>query len=140
MKVALKKRIIMMRRNYKLSLLVLLLAFASCSFTTKKFQDPNKDKLLIQLITYVLDKGHFSPQDINDDFSKEVFTDYLEQLDHFKRYFYASDMSEFETYKSALVDQIKAYDVTFFDITHERFLKRSVESKDVYNDVLSKRF
>jgi len=140
MKVALKKRIIMMRRNYKLSLLVLLLAFASCSFTTKKFQDPNKDKLLIQLITYVLDKGHFSPQDINDDFSKEVFTDYLEQLDPFKRYFYASDISEFETYETALDDQIKAYDVTFFNITHERLLKRIEESKDVYKDVLSKRF
>ena len=130
----------MMRRNYKLSLLVLLLAFASCSFTTKKFQDPNKDKLLIQLITYVLDKGHFSPQDINDDFSKEVFTDYLEQLDPFKRYFYASDISEFEAYETALDDQIKAYDVTFFNITHERLLKRIEESKDVYKDVLSKRF
>ena len=129
-----------MRRNYKLSLLVLLLAFASCSFTTKKFQDPNKDKLLIQLITYVLDKGHFSPQDINDDFSKEVFTDYLEQLDPFKRYFYASDISEFEAYETALDDQIKAYDVTFFNITHERLLKRIEESKDVYKDVLSKRF
>ena len=123
-----------------MSLLVLLLAFASCSFTTKKFQDPNKDKLLIQLITYVLDKGHFSPQDINDDFSKEVFTDYLEQLDPFKRYFYASDISEFEAYETALDDQIKAYDVTFFNITHERLLKRIEESKDVYKDVLSKRF
>ena len=59
-----------MKRNYKLLLLVLLLAFASCSFTTKKFSDPDKDKLLVQLITYVLDQGHFSPKDLNDSFSE----------------------------------------------------------------------
>lgn len=130
----------MMKRNYKLLLLVLLLAFASCSFTTKKFQDPNKDKLLIQLITYVLEEGHFSPQDINDEFSEAVFTDYLEQLDPFKRYFYASDIEEFKAYQDQLDDQIKAYDLSFFNLTHERLLKRISESKDLYKDVLSKPF
>ncbi|MGS2725226.1 carboxy terminal-processing peptidase [Psychroserpens sp. BH13MA-6] len=127
-----------MKRNYKLLLLVLLLAFASCSFTTKKFQDPNKDKLLIQLITYVLEQGHFNPQDINDGFSEEVFNDYLEQLDPFKRYFYASDIKEFEAYKNQLDDQIKAYDITFFNITHDRLLKRIAESKNIYKEVLAK--
>ena len=130
----------MMKRNYKLSLLVLLLAFASCSFTTKKFQDPNKDKLLIQLITYVLEQAHFSPQEINDEFSEEVFSDYLEQLDPFKRYFYASDIKEFEAYEMLLDDQIKAYDLSFFNLTHERYLERILESKEIYKDVLSKPF
>jgi carboxyl-terminal processing protease len=129
-----------MKRNYKLSLLVLLLAFASCSFTTKKFQDPNKDKLLIQLITYVLEQAHFSPQEINDEFSEEVFSDYLEQLDPFKRYFYASDIKEFEAYEMLLDDQIKAYDLSFFNLTHERYLERILESKEIYKDVLSKPF
>ena len=130
----------MMKRNYKLLLLVLLLAFASCSFTTKKFQDPNKDKTLIQLITYVLEEGHFSPQDLNDNFSKEVFDDYLEQLDPFKRYFFASDIKEFEVYKDQLDDQIKAYDISFFNLTHERLLKRIEDSKEFYKDVLSESF
>ncbi|MGK0430799.1 MAG: carboxyl-terminal processing protease, partial [Psychroserpens sp.] len=130
----------MMKRNYKLSLLVLLLAFASCSFTTKKFQDPNKDKLLLQLITYVLEQAHFSPQEINDQFSEEVFSDYLEQLDPFKRYFYTSDIKEFEAYKTLLDDQIKAYDLSFFNLTHERYLERISESKEIYTDVLSKPF
>ncbi|WP_299339142.1 carboxy terminal-processing peptidase [uncultured Psychroserpens sp.] len=129
-----------MKRNYKLLLLVLLLAFASCSFTTKKFQDPNKDKLLIQLITYVLEEGHFNPQDLNDRFSEEVFDDYLEQLDPFKRYFHASDIKEFEAYKDQIDDQLKAYDVSFFNLTHNRLLKRIEESKEIYKDVLSEPF
>lgn len=130
----------MMKRNYKLLLVGLLLAFASCSFTTKKFQDPNKDKLLIQLIKYVLEQGHFSPQDINDDFSKNVYNDYLKQLDPFKRYFYASDIKEFDAYKDKIDDQINDYDVSFFNITHERLLKRIEESKAIYKDVLSRPF
>ena len=130
----------MMKRNYKLLLLVLLLAFASCSFTSKKFEDPNKDKLLIQLVTYLLDEGHFSPQDINDDFSKEVFDEYLEQLDPLKRYFHASDIKEFEKYKTDLDDQIKAYDVSFFNITYDRYLQRLAESKEIYKEVLKNPF
>ena len=49
----------MMKKNYRVLLLVLLLAFASCSFTSKTFEDTDKDKLLIQLITYVLEELAF---------------------------------------------------------------------------------
>ena len=133
-------KIEIMRGNYKFLLLALLIAFASCSFTSKTFDNPDKDKLLIQLITYVLDQGHFDPQDINDDFSANVFEDYLNQLDPFKRYFYESDIKEFEAYKNQLDDQIKAYDVTFFSLTHERLLKRIEESKALYSEILDKPF
>lgn len=129
-----------MKGNYKFLLLALLIAFASCSFTSKTFEDPDKDKLLIQLITYVLDQGHFDPQDINDDFSANVFEDYLNQIDPFKRYFYASDIKEFEAFKDQLDDQIKAYDVSFFSLTHERLLLRIEESKKIYNQILDEPF
>lgn len=129
-----------MQRNYKLLLLVLLLAFASCSFTSKKFENPDKDRLVFELVTYLLDEMHFSPQEVNDDFSKEVFDDYLEQLDPLKRYFYASDIKEFEKYKTDLDDQIKAYDVTFFNLTYNRYVQRLSESKELYKEVLKHPF
>ncbi len=129
-----------MKGNYKFLLLALLIAFASCSFTSKKFEDPDKDKLLIQLITYLLDQGHFEPKDINDDFSSHVFEDYLNNLDPFKRYFYESDIKEFEAYRDKIDDQIKAYDVSFFDLTHQRLLQRIAESKEIYKNILEKPF
>lgn len=130
-----------MKGNYKFLLLAFLIAFASCSFTSKKFDDnPDKDKLLIQLITYVLDNGHFNPQDLNDNFSENVFEDYLNQLDPFKRYFYESDIKEFEAYKKQLDDQIRDYDVAFFNLTHDRLLKRIEESKAIYAEILEKPF
>lgn len=125
-----------MKRKYNILLLTLLLAFASCSFTTKTFDDPNKDKSLLQLITYVLEEGHFDPKDINDTFSEGVFEDYLEQIDPFRRYFLQSDIEEFEAYKDKIDDQLKGYELTFFNLTHERLLKRMAESKDLYREVL----
>ncbi len=129
-----------MKRNYNILILMLLLAFASCSFTTKTFSDPNKDKLLIQVITYVLERGHFDPKDMNDAFSAEVYADYLDQLDPLKQYFYQSDIKEFEKYKTEIDDQIKALDISFFNLTHERLMQRIEEAKVIYRDVLSKPF
>jgi len=129
-----------MKRNNKLLLLVLLLAFASCSFTSKKFEDPNKDKLLIELVTYMLGQNHFNPKEMNDGFSEEIFDEYLEQLDPLKRYFYASDIEEFEKYKTDLDDQIKASDVSFFNLTYDRYIQRLAESKEIYKEVLKKPF
>ena len=86
----------MMKRNINILMLTLLLAFASCSFTTKTFDNDDKDKLLIQLITYVLEQGHFDPKAMDDNFSVGVYEDYLQQLDPFKRYFHESDIRDFE--------------------------------------------
>ncbi len=131
-----------MKRNYNILLLTLLLAFASCSFTTKTIDDDDtdKDKILMQLITMILEQGHFQPKDINDNFSEAIFEKYIDQIDPYKRYFYESDINEFKKYKTELDDQIMAYDVSFFDLTHERLLKRMEESQEVYKEVLKESF
>ncbi len=129
-----------MKRKFNIALLTLLFAFASCSFTTKTFENSDKDKLLVQLITYVLEQGHFNPKNMDDNFSEGVFNDYLEQLDPFKRYFYASDIKEFEKYKYEIDDQLMEYDLSFFNLTHERLIQRIEESKSVYEEILEQPF
>lgn len=129
-----------MKRNYKVLLLLLLLAFASCSFTTKKFTNPDKDKLLIQIITWVLGEGHFNPIAMDDRFSEELFEDYLGIIDPVKRYFYESDFKDFEKFKLTLDDQLKATDITFFNVVNDRMLKRIEEAKAIYKEVLSEPF
>ncbi len=119
---------------------VLLLAFASCSFTTKTFTDPDKDKMLIQIITYVLERGHFDPKTVDDEFSEEVYVDFLESLDPYKRFFYESDIKDFDKYKTEIDEQLKAYDISFFKIAHERLLKRIGESQEIQAAILSKPF
>ena len=129
-----------MKRNCRILLLVLLLAFASCSFTTKKFSDPDKDKLLIQIITFVLEKGHFNPIAMDDKFSEDFFEDYIKISDPFKRYFYESDYKDFEKYKLLIDDQLKTSDITFFNVVNIRMLKRLEEAKAIYKEILAKPF
>ena len=129
-----------MKINYKVLSLLLLLAFASCSFTSKKFSNPDKDKLLIQIITFVIEQGHFDPIAIDDAFSEELFSDFIEVIDPVKRYFYESDYKDFEKYKLTIDDQLKVSDITFFNVVYERFISRIEESKSIYKDILSKPF
>ena len=129
-----------MKRNFYLLMLTILLAFASCSFTSKTFDDPDKDKMLVQIITYILERGHYDPKAMDDNFSAEVFSDYLENLDPFKRYFYQSDIEEFEKYKTLLDDQLKDYDISFFNLTFSRLEQRMQESEALFKDILSSPF
>lgn len=129
-----------MRRNYNILLLVLVLAFGSCSFTTKVDDNPDKDKLLIQIITLALDQLHFEPKTVDDAFSKEIFEDYLEQVDPLKRYFLKSDIDDFKQYESEIDDQLRAYDISFFNAVHERLIKRQEEAKVYYKEILEKPF
>ena len=129
-----------MRRNYKILVLVLLMAAASCSFTTKSFDDPDKDKLLIDLITYVLQRGHYDAKTIDDDFSKEVYKDYLGSVDPLKRFFYAEDIKEFSVFEDKIDNQIQNKELSFFNLTHSRLQERMAEVRGIYKEILAEPF
>jgi|TARA_R110002020_G_scaffold204528_2_gene408683 carboxyl-terminal processing protease len=129
-----------MKKNMKILFLGVLMAVTSCSFTTKEFNDPDKDKVLLDLITYVLEKGHYSPADMDDTFSAGVYDDFINALDPLKRYFIASDIEEFSAYRTLIDDQIKAKDLTFFNLVYDRFMKRMEEGKKRYAAVLEEPF
>ena len=129
-----------MKRNLAYVLGVMLISVASCGFTNKSFENDDKDKLLLDLITYVLQKGHYEPKDINDDFSVSVFEDFIDVLDPTKRYFLEEDIKEFEQYKFQLDDQIKSTDISFFNLVHDRLMLRMADAKALYREVLDKPF
>lgn len=127
-----------MKKKFGLGLLVLLLGFASCSFTDNhNFETDNKDKLLIDLITYVLEKGHYDPKELNDEFSSEAFDRFIEGLDPLKRYFLAEDIEAFEKYRYLIDDQLIAKDLEFFDEAYQLLVKRIAEAKTRYDELLS---
>ena len=128
-----------MIKNAKVLVLALLLAAASCSFTTSD-EDPGKDKVLISLISYVLEKGHYDAKEFNDEFSEQVFNDFVTSLDPLKRYFLQSDIKEFEEFKYQIDDQIRNEDISFFDLAYTRLRERMEDSKKIYDEVLEQPF
>jgi len=129
-----------MKRNLAYALIAMLVAVASCSFTNKSFENDDKDKLLLDLITYVLERGHYEPKIINDDFSVSVFEDFIDILDPTKRYFLEDDIMEFEKYKFQIDDQIKNTEIAFFNLVYDRLMTRMQDAKDIYKQVLADPF
>jgi len=130
-----------MKKNYKVVLLVTALSAILWSFIpTQKKEDPEKDKLLLDLLTMVLERGHYSPVAIDDDFSKKVYKKYLNNIDPTKRFFIQSDIEEFSKYESSIDDMILNKDLTFFNLTNARLLKRMKESRAIYENILENPF
>lgn len=119
---------------------MVFMAAASCSFTTKTFDDPDKDKLLIDLITYVLNQGHYDAKEINDEFSANVYEDYLEGMDPSKRFFYKEDIEDFSSFKDQIDDQIKGKNIEFFNLTYGRLQQRMEEARSIYKEILAEPF
>lgn len=102
--------------------------------------EPNKDRLLIDLVSYVLDKLHYNPKIINDDFSLKVFDDFIDAVDSQKRFFLESDIQILSEYKLLIDDQINSSDITFFNVTFDILKKRISEVEGFYDAILNQPF
>ncbi len=66
---------------------------------------------------YWLRFGHYSPKELDDEYSSRIFDSYIKVLDPNKVYFTQEDMDGFEKYRTKLDDLIKKRDVEVaFDI------------------------
>jgi carboxyl-terminal processing protease len=129
-----------MNKKIKYLFLLIPLLIIGFTITNKNFSDPNKDRLLIEIIKYVVEKGHYNKIQIDDDLSEKIYLSFIDQLDKQKRFFLKSDLKNFEKYKYNLDDQIKNYDLTFFNLVYETLKLRSNEVQSYYREILSKPF
>ena len=102
---------------------------------------PTKYEEILKLVGQMLTQAHYSPQDINDDFSKKIFKKYLNDLDPEKNMFLQSDIATLQKkYATKIDDEIKGEPVEFFLATGKIFNTRMEEAAAICNDVLSKPF
>ena len=129
-----------MNKKFKYLFLLIPLSIIGFTITNKNFSDPNKDRLLIEIIKYVVEKGHYNKIQIDDDLSEKIYLSFIDQLDKQKRFFLKSDLKNFEKYKYNLDDQIKNYDLTFFNLVYETLKLRYNEVQSYYTEILAKPF
>jgi carboxyl-terminal processing protease len=101
---------------------------------------PTKYEKILQMVGEYLKQGHFSPKDINDDFSKKVFARYFEDLDPDKDIFMQEDLTALDQYSTKIDDEIKGAPVQFFLEAGKLFNKRAEEAAGIYKEILSKPF
>ncbi|PRP68356.1 carboxy terminal-processing peptidase [Nonlabens agnitus] len=131
-----------LKNNIAIGIITLMVATASCSFINNEIDpgDKEKEELLIELINHVLRRNHYQPADLTDQFSQDVFKNFVYELDPAKRYFLASDYEDFKTFEFLIDDQIRDGRVDLFNIVYERLLKREKESEQIFKEVIDKPF
>src|SRR5688572_1132623 len=115
------------------------LAFQTMGTGTKT--PPGKYEKILKLVGDMLTQAHFSPQNINDEFSKKIFTKYLTDLDPEKNMFLASDITSLQKkYETGIDEEIKGAPVEFFLAAGKTFTSRMEEAASICNEILSQPF
>ena len=122
--------------GFFISAIVSLVIYYEVSNVNFSSDEPNKDKLLVDLVSYVLDKLHYDPKAINDDFSIKVYDDFIDAVDSQKRFLLKSDIELFSQYRLLIDDQINSSDITFFNLVHETLKTRIDEVEGFYSEIL----
>lgn len=98
---------------------------------------PGNYEKIMKLVGEMLSHGHYSPQDINDAFSKKVFKKYITELDADKSIFLQSDIEALKKFETKIDDEIKGAPVEFSLAAGKIFNKRAEESAAIINSILS---
>ena len=128
-------------KKIKFLLIATILTGVFYGFTlSNSIINPEKDKLLLEVLAYVLERGHYDPETIDDAFSESVFMNYIESMDGQHRFFIQADLNNFNQYKTKLDDQIKGSELDFFDYTHQKYIQRQDQIKAFYKPLLERPF
>ena len=116
------------------------LAFKTMGRGTNHPNPPSKYEEILRLVGKMLQEAHYSPQNLNDAFSKKVFTKYIKDLDPEKNIFLQGDLNAMKKYEGRIDDEIKGAPVEFFLAAGKTFNTRVEEAAAICNDFLAKPF
>ena len=101
-----------------------------------KNQESGKS-FLVPAILENLKNYHYNPADINDDFSKKVFDEFIGVLDADKRFFTQEDIKALSGYKNKIDELSKEGSYEFFDKTIAIYESRINQNQVWFREILS---
>ncbi|TAH05099.1 MAG: tail-specific protease [Sphingobacteriales bacterium] len=101
---------------------------------------PSKYERILHSVGEVLMQGHYSPKEINDQFSKDIFKKYVVALDQDKSIFLATDIEELKKYETKIDDEVLGAPVAFVPAISTIFTKRVPQAEAIAKEFLSKPF
>jgi carboxyl-terminal processing protease len=125
------------------SMLILIggLFFAFNTFKPVNQESPElRHRKLLSTIGQLLESEHYSPRKVDDDFSKEVFDNYLKALDPEKNLFIQADLNAFEKYKTTIDDEIHGADIEFTTAVDLVYEIRTQESTKIFDSIIKQKF
>ncbi len=96
---------------------------------------------LLKVVAQILEDQHYSPKMINDDFSKRVFTKYLNEMDGDKSLFLESDIKGLKKFETSLDEEMHGTaPLEFVPAVSTLYDKRTGEVMALYKEILSQPF
>ncbi|MDG4945119.1 carboxy terminal-processing peptidase [Weeksellaceae bacterium KMM 9713] len=127
-----------LRKTYILLAILSMSFLVFCYCSPLQLGDDSKTKEIIKNVRRTLSYLHYSPQDVNDEFSQRVFDGYLQKLDPYKTYFKGKDIESFSQYKNKMDDFFNNEDLTFYHQSIDTLYNRVEELKVLTKEMLKK--
>lgn len=100
--------------------------------------NPQKEAVLMRSIIEGLNRLHYQPKPLDDDFSVHVFNLYLKEIDGGKRFFTQTDIDQLKGFEKQLDDEAQAGTFEFFDRTVQIMELVLPKTQTWYREMLSK--
>ena len=122
------------------TLAILSVSCFMCSFLPGT--EPNKDKTVVteNVMSNLLQMGHFKPRLMDDKFSEDVYDLYLKRIDINKKFLLQSDINELKQMRNKIDDQLKEDKLDFFNQCNVLLNKRYAEVEGFYKELLKEAF
>ncbi|UOQ55239.1 carboxy terminal-processing peptidase [Hymenobacter cellulosivorans] len=120
----------------------LLLLFPMGGFTQRPADGvpPQKKQVLLGTVAQGLGMAHVQPEQIDNDFSRRVYTLYLKHLDGSKRFLLQPDVKQLQRYETSIDDEIKQGKHEFLDLSTTLINQRVQEAQALYRELLQQPF
>ncbi len=117
------------------------LFFAFNTFKSENQESPElRQRKLLSTIGQLLESEHYSPRNIDDAFSKEVFNAYFKALDPEKNTFLQSDLDSLSNYSATIDDEIHGATIAFQPAVSRIYALRIIETKAIFNQIMDQPF
>ena len=117
------------------------LFFAFNTFKSENQESPElRQRKLLSTIGQLLESEHYSPRNIDDAFSKEVFNSYFKALDPEKNTFLQSDLDSLSNYSATIDDEIHGATIAFQPAVSRIYALRIIETKAIFNQIMDQPF
>ena len=119
---------------------VLIFVVGTAFFSPKQLVNKEKESAILEAVLTFLDRMHFQPQTIDDDFSDKLYDTYLKRIDGLKRFLTQEDLNQLSAYKDLLDDQTNARSFEFFELSIALLEEGIEKAKLDYREILDQPF
>jgi carboxyl-terminal processing protease len=118
---------------------VLVIAVLATAYSPL-FNSQEKEAVLMQTVLSGFSQMHYQPKEIDDEFSEQVFTFYLDQIDAGRRFLTQKDIAKLEPFRTQIDDQAKSGQFEFFNLSVELLEASLDKTQGMYRKLLDKPF